>query len=52
MKYKFGRPFSWFPEERVIVKRYRNSDQLKRLFYEPDDARWSSSENLFILINK
>ena len=23
-----------------------------RIFYEPDDARWSSSKNLFILINK
>ena len=22
-----------------------------RTFYEPDDARWSSGENLFILIN-
>ena len=22
------------------------------IFYEPDDARWISSENLFILINK
>ena len=23
-----------------------------RIFYEPEDARWSSSENLFILINR
>ena len=22
-----------------------------RTFYEPDDARWSSGENLFVLIN-
>ena len=23
-----------------------------KIFYEPDDARWSSNKNLFILINQ
>ena len=29
LKLKFDRPSSWIPEEKAIVRRYANSDQLK-----------------------